>query len=349
MKLTKILLIGPFPPPQMGPAVRNEIIKNEFVNRNINIIEADTTGNKLKFIFNFFKGVLKGCNVYLSTSKNGQFFFIPILFFLRKYFNKNKVIFYPAGGQLFEHIQELKPARKKRIIKMFSHLDYIFVQTKGMKTKIETLLPQKQITYLPNPKPYKIRGPRIFNIQTKIKQRKLLFLSRIRKEKGVELLIEAVELLEKKYKKTVSLDFYGLITEDYTKHFNSLISENKNINYKGVLPSDKTLVETIAKYYVMIFPSNWKNEGFPGVLADAALAGLPVIASDVGYNTEIIKNEYNGLIFTRNNTEMLAQKIMYLINNVEIRNKMAKNNFKESENYFIKNCMNKMLSIIEKE
>lgn len=338
-------MIGPFPPPLMGPAVRNHLINDELERRGIETITANTVGNKITFIINFFKGVFRCNMVYLSTSKNGQFFFVPILYCLDKFFS-NRIIFYPAGGQLFEHIQALKPLFSKQIIKMISQFDFVFVQTRGMKSKLESLMPNKQINYLPNPKPYKIKEVNFFNIKTDYDKRKILFLSRIRKEKGVELLLDAINHIEHNYKITVYVDFFGLITNDYIKRFNELISSKKNFKYFGVLPPNNYLIETIAQYYCMVFPSYWENEGFPGVLADAALAGLPVIASDVGYNKEIIKENYNGLIFEKGNYIMLAEKMLYLLSNTQTRNEMAKNNLNISENYLINKCIDKMLNII---
>lgn len=94
-----------------------------------------------------------------------------------------------------------------------------------------------------------------------------------------------------------TLDIYGQIDEDYKEEFTAIISEMPAyINYKGMVQYDKA-VDVLKEYYLLLFPTHYYGEGFAGTILDAFSAGVPVIASDWKYNSEIIKDRSTGLIF----------------------------------------------------
>lgn len=54
--------------------------------------------------------------------------------------------------------------------------------------------------------------------------------------------------------------------------------------------------EVLKNYDALLFPTYYEGEGFAGTIIDAFAAGLPVIASDWKYNSEIIKQGITGVI-----------------------------------------------------
>jgi glycosyltransferase involved in cell wall biosynthesis len=67
----------------------------------------------------------------------------------------------------------------------------------------------------------------------------------------------------------------------------------------------------------MLFPSFYKGEGFPGVILDAYIAGLPVIASDWNMNSEVVKNGETGIIIPPDNPFEFAQAMIWMMRNKE--------------------------------
>jgi len=59
------------------------------------------------------------------------------------------------------------------------------------------------------------------------------------------------------------------------------------------------------------------HEGMSNALLEAMTAGLPCIVTDIPENTELIKNNQNGLTFIPGNANDLAGKIEYAVNNME--------------------------------
>ena len=79
----------------------------------------------------------------------------------------------------------------------------------------------------------------------------------------------------------------------------------------------------LKNFDIFVLPSI--KEGLPYVILEAGLAGLPVIASNVGGIPEIIDNEKNGILVSPANPEELALAIKKLIDDKTLRETIAKN------------------------
>jgi len=73
---------------------------------------------------------------------------------------------------------------------------------------------------------------------------------------------------------------------------------------------------------IFILPS--VKEGLPYTILEAIAAQVPIIASRVGGIPEMIDNRANGILIQPKNSQQLAEKIIYLINNPELAQEMTK-------------------------
>ena len=130
---------------------------------------------------------------------------------------------------------------------------------------------------------------------------KLCTFSRVMKEKGIEDAVNAVTSVNKVFGCNIySLDIFGQVDENQTEWFENLRKSFPDyISYKGLVPFEKS-VETIKNYFALLFPTFYEGEGFAGTLIDAFSAGVPVIASDWKYNSEIV-NENVGFLYKTGN------------------------------------------------
>lgn len=143
-----------------------------------------------------------------------------------------------------------------------------------------------------------------------------LFISHIRKEKGVFNIINASKILNHQgFKEKYIIDFYGTIEPSIKNEFEKEISINNNINYCGKLQLENfNNYNILARYHYMLFYSYWMGEGCPGVVIDAFISGIPIIASDWQFNTEFIQNGKVGIIVSYKNEEQLIQSMKKAIN-----------------------------------
>lgn len=72
---------------------------------------------------------------------------------------------------------------------------------------------------------------------------------------------------------------------------------------------------------IVIIPSIHDN--FPFTVMEAQVSGKPVIASDAGGIPEMIADEENGLLFIKGRADMLFEKINTLLNEDQLRKKIA--------------------------
>ena len=79
----------------------------------------------------------------------------------------------------------------------------------------------------------------------------------------------------------------------------------------------------LKNFDIFVLPS--LKEGLPYVILEAGLAGLPVVASNVGGVPEIIENGKDGLLVPPPIREELAKAIKKLIGDKNLRENLAKN------------------------
>lgn len=122
------------------------------------------------------------------------------------------------------------------------------------------------------------------------------------REKGIGDVVKAVTEVNQSLGRTVfSLDICGQVDENQTDWFEALRETFPDyIRYGGVIPFDRS-VETLKEYFALLFPTYYDGEGFAGTLIDAFSAGVPVIASDWKYNTELVNEKVGYVYKTRDN------------------------------------------------
>jgi glycosyltransferase involved in cell wall biosynthesis len=171
---------------------------------------------------------------------------------------------------------------------------------------------------------------------------RFVFVGRISKGKGVSEILEAAKILNKSNKE-FEVDFYGPVEEEFD------FDSNKT-GYCGFLDfqyDPEQAYSKLASYDCMLFPTYWKGEGFPGVIIDAFIAGLPVIATDWNMNTEIIEDGINGFIIPPNDAVSLANKMMWVLENRDTLKTIGARNQKKAKEYHIDRIWPKLLEIIK--
>jgi glycosyltransferase involved in cell wall biosynthesis len=75
-------------------------------------------------------------------------------------------------------------------------------------------------------------------------------------------------------------------------------------------------------------------EGFPLVLLEFGLSKVPVICSNVGYCSEIIKDNVNGLLFNPLDSLQMQNQFSKMISDKSLREKLAVALNKSVVNYY---------------
>ncbi len=172
--------------------------------------------------------------------------------------------------------------------------------------------------------------PQKYNRNKKVR---FLFLSRINPLKGCDYILNCAQKLNMQFSDDFEIDFYGEIASNYP-NFMTKVDTLPNVNYKGFIDLRKSEnYNILAQYDVMLFPTYWPGEGFPGIIIDAFIAGLPVIASDWHLNKDIISNGKTGFLVKANDEDDLYNMMSKCIEKPAIARSMSENCQIEAKKY----------------
>ncbi len=202
-------------------------------------------------------------------------------------------------------------------------------------------------------------------INEQIKNKKLYkfgVISRFSTDKNIPMFILSLIKIFKKYP-NYKCHLIGGFNKNYDDYLKFLCIENNiqnNVIFEGIQTH-------VIKYYEMldfiILPS--VSEGCPYNLIESLTLGIPIIASDVGGNNELIEHEKNGILYPYegikefekdtiyiNNYDSQLSIIGYFINDENFDKKYnLLNNFKEHKVYLPNHviCKNKETNICLEE
>ena len=173
-----------------------------------------------------------------------------------------------------------------------------------------------------------------YNLKNPVKKEKnIIFVGRLVKEKGAHLFLEAAKVLSKKYNKwkfiVVGSAYLGSeIETDFSRKIVSLVRQlGSNVEFTGYLPHQKSQ-RMIEKSEILVVPSIW-NEPFGLVVAEGMIHGCAIITTNKGGIPEIIQDK--GIILETINTQSIVDSIELLINDQPLRKQFQK---KVIDNFF---------------
>ncbi len=160
----------------------------------------------------------------------------------------------------------------------------------------------------------------------------LVMVGSIMRTKGQDQAIQMMNLL-KDENIEFKLDLIGDGTCFFLNELKDLVKRCGLEDYVSFLGYRKDVFDFLPNYDVGLICS--KSEGFGRVTAEYMMAGLPVLASNTGANSELIREGVDGCLYSYGNVEDMKEKLMRIINNNlggEKTYKYAVNNFSAKVN-----------------
>lgn len=149
---------------------------------------------------------------------------------------------------------------------------------------------------------------------------RIVTVGRLHPQKNPHLLLNAFSKIASKYP-DIQLDFYGdgEMHDELQDKINHLGLEHRVTLH----PSRKDIFDCIRTARLFVLPSDY--EGMPNALMEAMSLGLPCISADCrpGGARTLIEDGKNGFIVPVRNTNALADKISYLLDNPDIAEQIA--------------------------
>ena len=174
-------------------------------------------------------------------------------------------------------------------------------------------LNQTNIVYIPNVVP---QYPNV----TELRKPVILNVAKIANRKRQHLIVEKKEKIVEKYPEW-SVELWGFDKTEYAQKLKDQIRALGLESRVKLCGETKQITQKLQQASIFAFPSAF--EGFSLAFTEAMSMGLPVIGcEDCTAVSSLISDHLNGLVSTPN-ADDLAEKLSFLIENPELREKMG--------------------------
>lgn len=293
-KERQILLIGPRLRDRQKPGgavIAFEDMLRYFASQKIPHEIIDINGNQR---MRYLRGVLllgkvlyrvrRAGMIWLNVSEKGFTHLSPLLFLLCRLFGK-KFILRTFGGNNIERYQNRTAWHRAVLSHTSLKADIFFLET---HREVQFFTSRGSLTaWFPNPRP-----PVAVRRNDAPFQSRFVFVSRLHPDKGADLLLDVWPDLPAHYR----LEMYG--PTDRREYLDSPY-------YRGVISSGE-VARVLAQSDVLLLPTHYPGEGYPGIIIEAYRAGVPVVTTRWNAIPEIVDDHKTGLLIEpKNGMELL--------------------------------------------
>lgn len=235
---------------------------------------------------------------------------------LEIHFSRYKRVQYGRKG-LWKMVDQWRSRKDEKIVKKY---DRFVVLTHEDKSYWGDL---SNITVIPNALTFSVTQPALLD------SKKVIAIGRYSYQKGFDYLIDAWAIIHN-FQPEWMLDIIG--DGEWADRLQRQIDENK-LNHSVHLKSSTSHIEEEYKQASMLVMSS-RYEGLPMVLLEAQSFGLPIVsfACKCGPK-DIITDGENGFLVSEGSFPMLADRILRLMEEEELRKRMGMHAFANSESF----------------
>lgn len=366
MDKKKIILIGAVPPPYHGTNISNDRILNSKIKDIYKLYHLDISDHRdldnlgkidlvnvllsLKNFFRLFILVVKSKPdlAYLVAAQNLAYLRDGIFILIVCMFSRAKIVIHLRSSYFKKYYDKSNWFIKKFIDFSLRKVDTAIVLGNSLKPMLGKWI--KNIEVIPNGTDF---NPDIAkkNIYDK-NDLTVSYLGNLYEFKGIFDLLNAAKIVTER-KADIKFIFGGPWPEKEStvrERIFNYIKDNKLENkviFKGLVPieeKEKFFLETD----IFILPS-W-SEGHPNVILEAMAAACPVISTkDVGAISETVLDGRTGILVEKKNPDQIANAIIYLIENPDIRSGMGISGRKRfEENYTLEENIKNIIAVFNK-
>lgn len=319
----KVIMIGcdPESPGGISSVVKTYENSGLFQSKKVKYISSYFSSNRLAVIFNFLVALMnllislvfqKVKVVHVHSASKGSFWRKYIMLRLAMLFG-SKTIFHLHSGEFPAFFSRQSEKNKHRIRLFLEKVDAVIALTPYWQSKLLEIAPKSNVLVLLNPVD-------MIDEQCIKEERQILFLGRLRKEKGIyELLDAAKALSDNRVKFKLLLCGDGNIPE-----FKAFVEQHglgNCIEFTGWV-SGHNKDRLIKESDILVLPSYF--EGLPISILEAMINDVTVVATDVGGIPDVVVNGETGLLVESKNSQALAKALEILLANKLLKNDLRK-------------------------
>jgi len=338
----KVVMIGcdPRSPGGMSSVVETYRLNGLFESGKIVYLSSYNSPNKIKMVSLFVLCyiqllimLVKGSVsiVHVHSASKGSFWRKYLLLKLSSKFNA-KTIFHLHSGEFTAFYQRQKKFLQLKIIRFIGGVDLTIVLTPFWKKELEAIVPNANIKILFNP----VDMLKTSDVR---EENTLLFLGRLRKEKGVYELLEACKQLNDD-----CIDFRLKLAGDgdieYYKQHCIDLGIAARVDVLGWV-SGKAKDHAILSSDIYVLPSYF--EGLPIGILEAMINKLAVVATPVGGIPDVIESSKTGILVEEKNVNELKDALKLMLVNKQLKETIRAQAFLSAKENFETNKILKTL------
>ncbi|MBU9854263.1 glycosyltransferase family 4 protein [Rahnella bonaserana] len=251
---------------------------------------------------------------------------------VNKFTLRNKIKFnLMLHGSEVLNLKNGKASIFAKMLNLFSGVKTIFTNSNYTKRiLLENHHVPKEIpvivTYLGVSQDEKISNETYLN-NANSEQFNILTVGRLDDRKGYDYVIKSLGLLPPDVRKKIIYTIVGNGSDDFIENLKTLAERNdvRLMIRSGIGDEELKKIYQQNKVFVLAAKhSNKKIEGFGLVFLEAAIYGIPSVATDVGAISEVVLNNRNGLV-VKEDIHEIAQAIMTLYKDRVLLSELSNN------------------------
>ena len=376
----KALFIGPYPPPYAGPEIGMKLFLDSSLKDSFDVIFLNTNVrsdnvNKGRFdhhmvlaFFRFFSRL-----IYLIVRRRPRVAYYPVTatalgwvgrdiwcLLLCRLFGISTVI-HLRGSHLKLNVRKFAPWARWLARLSCRKVSLALVQADCLRDQFDGWVPRNRVRVL-----YQAIDTKTYDNDEleNFDQNQILFIGNMTKSKGYCDVVRSIPVVAERFPNIRFLFAGDLGSRERTVFYNQVTGEKlvyeqpshlhdeivsgpfkDNYEHLGVVSGSEKL-RLIRDANIFVLPSY--SEGFSRALLEAMSMGKPVICTPVGAHGEVVQDGLHGLLMAPGDVGKLAQNIIRLLEDADLRKKIALANYRYvRENFDIAKIARRMEQILK--
>jgi len=273
--------------------------------------------------------------VYIGISQGLWGYLRDLGFLIPSVLLKKKVIIHLRGSEFLDFYKRMNFIAKYITKYIFKRASKVVVLSDKLKFNFSELVRSENIVTIPNGVNfYEYDMSSGISFKKEFKIRNILFLSSLKKRKGIHIFLKALPDIFKKYNEINVVIAGGWKNIGDREQAMEIIRKNE-MEDKIIFLGEIQGIEKIKTYQnsdLFVFPPV-EPEGMPWVLLEAMSARLPVITTAQGAISDVVEDGVTGYLVDPI-PEEISKKICYFVDNPLIARQMGENGRKRVEEKF---------------
>jgi glycosyltransferase involved in cell wall biosynthesis len=337
LRRQRLIVVGPVPPPMHGVAVSTGLVlANPLLGERFRVEHLDTSDHRsganigrwdlvnvalaLKHEAQLLRRLRGGDGgvVYLPLSQNTAGFLRDSLFIVSAARARWRVAGHLRGSEFREFYSRCGRILRWWMRRSVRKLDSLAVMGTTLRPLFDGILPPEKIAVVPNGTPDLEPDP------IPPASNRVLFLSNLRRRKGVVESLEAALLVVREHP-NVEFFFVGAWEDDELAAALRARVQGADARIRFFPPTagEEEKRRLLLSSSLLLFPPV-EPEGHPRVVLEAMSAGLPVVTTDRGAISETVVDGESGFVLPEPIPAELADRVLRLLRDQALRHRMAK-------------------------